>query len=612
MAQGLSFGKGLIFTYGPYVAIHTKAYHPSTDFMMVSGSLYLALSYWTYLFLLMKDAQWRLLISLCAILAGLMNSWDDFFLSMFVRDALLLSVPLLVGLVSFKLQSMENGWQVNNKRAPFYLALLFLPLGLLPLIKGSLMILCGAVAVLCSALFIANRQFFLASVCLLSPMVAMLFFWMASGQSMADLPGYFIGMAPIVSGYTEAMAIESNIHEVVAYLMASAFLLLALSLQTQTTGAAKIFLLCIYFVYLFISFKAGFVRHDVHALICGFSILIAALLLPLTIKGGLVFPATFVSLMVWGYIDSYRVNTSTTSIINNAKATYSSMWYGINNRLKNKNWPRLEFDAAINALKAKAAFPILQGTTDIYSYNQAYLIASGNTWSPRPIFQSYSVYTPELAEINRKHILGPKAPDNIIFRVEPIDDRIPSLEDGASWPILMLNYRPTQMVNDFLFLKKNGHIGDIGYSPLASETHTFWETVKLPESDQPVFAQIEIKPTILGRITGILFKPSPLKITIELKNGIKKQFGIITTMAKSGLMLSPLIENTTEFGMLYGKAELLDGKWVKSMMIAPSDGKTLLWNDEYTVSFSQIKTPPPQDSLAKKLSPTNTDSVAEK
>ncbi len=592
VAQGLSFGKEIIFSYGPYSSIHTKTYHPSTDFMMVSGSLYLALAYWAYLFLLMGNVQWLTIISLNAVLAGVVNTGGDFYISLYSRDALLFSLPLLAGLAIFKIQTAPDGGWLKNKTAPFLIALLISPLGFLPLVKCSIMILCSAVALLCSALFFANGHKLLATLCLLSPMASMLFFWVASGQSAADLPGYFVNTTPIVSGFSEAMALDGNIYEVVLYLLASAFLLLAISIQTQATGAAKIFLFLIYFFCLFLSFKAGFVRHDDHALISGISILIAALLLPFIINAKIVVPASVFALIAWFYIDSYHINTSTAGITENIRSTYGPMWRGIKNRVIDKNWPRLEFDTAINTIKEKTIFPVLPGTTDIYSYNQAYLIASENTWSPRPIFQSYSAYTPELAGINRKHLLSHQAPDNIIFRVERIDGRIPSIADGASWPILMLNYRPTQLEGNFLFLQKKGAIGEIE-NPLEPiiEKHTFGETVNLPESGQPLFVRIGIKPTLLGRIASMLFKPSQLQITLALRNGLKKQFRIIADMAKSGLVLSPLIENTAEFGMLYGKEGLLDGKLVKSMSIAPRDGKTLLWHNEYSVSFSQISYP---------------------
>jgi hypothetical protein len=585
-AQGLSFGKEIIFTFGPYASIYTKSYHPSIDLMMVSGSLYLAILYWACFVFLMKNVQYRWVLAFCAVLAGLM----------YLRDPLLFSFPLLVGLLTFKSLSSNEGNLTKSRLAPFYVALLFTPLGLLPLVKGSILILCGAVTALCSAFFIANRHRLLAIICLFTPMVSMLFFWIASGQSVTTLPNYFISIASIVSGYTEAMAVDGNIYEVVLYLAASAFLLLTISIQTKITNSSKIFLFCIYSVFLFLSFKGGFVRHDGHAIMSGTSILIAALLLPFVFNTRIILPAIFFALISWNYIDSHYISTSTERIANNFKSTYSSAWHGIKNRLENKNWPRLDYDAAVTSLREQASFPVLQGTTDIYSYNQSYLIASGNTWSPRPIFQSYSVYTPALAEINRNHLQGSQAPDNIIFKVEPIDGRLPLLEDGASWPVLMANYQPTRIANDFLFLQKKGN-SRASEEPLklTSEKHRFGENVNLPQSSQAVFARIEIKPTILGRLASIFYKPSQLHITIELNNGLKKQYRLIAGMAKSGFVISPLIENTAEFGMLYGENGFLAGKLVKAIAIAPRDSGTLLWNDEYTVTFNQIRHPTPID-----------------
>jgi hypothetical protein len=454
----------------------------------------------------------------------------------------------------------------------------------------------GAIVVLSSAFFIANKDRFLAIICFLSPVVSMLVFWIVSGQSLANLPGYFIGMASIVSGYTEAMAVEGAVPEVMFYLMASGFLLLTISLQKQIPSISKFFLFCIYFVFLFICFKAGFVRHDGHATAAGTAILIAALLLPFIFYSRMTVPAIVFALISWFYIDSHHIKTSTKRFSNNVESTYQAAWHGIKNRINNKNDLRHKFDNAVSSLSKQAAFPVLPGTTDIYSYNQAYLIASGNTWSPRPIIQSYSVYTPELAEINRRHLLGNQAPDNIIFKLEPIDGRMPSMEDGASWPILLQNYQPTLIENGFLFLQKKRNINDIEEpTKLISEKHTFGERVNLPQSSKPIFAQIEIKPTILGRLMGILFKPSQLSMLLEKDNGVKKQYRIISGMAKSGFVISPLIENTDEFGKLYGKQEYLNSKLVNSITIAPGVERSIFWKKDYIVTFNQVNVATPID-----------------
>ena len=580
VAQGLAIGSDIIFTFGPYASIYTKSYHPSTDFMMVSGSLYLALSYSVCFGLLMRSTQWYLVLAVCAVLAGLI----------YTRDPLFFSLPLLVAVLSFKILFSEEGRLFKRKSAVFYVALMFAPLGLLPLIKGSLLILCGSVVVLCSLFFIANKRKHFAIACLLSPLILMLFFWIAAGQSLIDLPSYFINISSIASGYTQAMALDGKILEVILYLIASVFLLLAITIQNQITNTSKVFLFCIYFLFLFISFKAGFVRHDEHANISGTDILIGALLFPFIIKTRL-FPLVIVSaIFSWSLIDGHYNKTTTQSFAQNFKSTYSVMWFGIKNRIQNKNWPRVKYEAAVKLIREQASFPVLQGTTDIYSYNQSYVIASGNLWSPRPIFQSYSAYTTTLVEANKKHLLGDKSPDNIFFKVEPIDQRIPSIEDGASWPVLLSNYQPTEMVNGYLLLQKKPDKIDFKEPlPIERKNHKFGESVILPSQNQLLFAKIEIKPTLLGRIIGILFKPSQLDITFELENNRKKQYIMLAGMAEPGFLLSPLIENVTEFSMLYARKEFLANKLVKSIIIAPHNGRTLLWKDDYTITLSQIK-----------------------
>ena len=587
VSQGLSFGKDIIFTYGPYASIRTWVYHPATDVMIVSASLYLAFSYWICFVILMKGVQWYWVLAFCIYLAGFM----------FSKDSLLFSFPLLVGLSSFKIINSEDRILAKSKLVPFYVTLLFAPLGLLPLIKGSVLILSVAVAILCAIFFIVNRDRLLAIICLLSPLTSMFFFWIASGQPGVNLSSYFISMAPIVSGYTEAMSRVGWFDDVSLYLIASIALLRVILIQTTITISAKIFLFCIFFIFLFLSFKAGFTRHDSYrAIISGGSILNAALLLPFVFNIRVIFSSIVPALIVCFSTYSHYTNLFT-DINGRFKYTYSSAWHGIENRIRNKNWPKSEFDNAINSLQKQVSFPVLQGTTDIYSFNQSYLISSGNEWSPRPIFQSYSAYTPALAELNKKHLLGKQAPDNIIFKIEPVDGRIPSIEDGVSWPILISNYRPTRMENDFLFLQKKESIGKVKEPlKLTSEKHAFGEKVILPYSSQLIFAQIEIAPTFLGNIATFLFKSSQLQITLELKNGIKKQYRIIASMAKSGFLISPLIETTAEFGMLYDKMVYLDGKLIKAITITTRNSWFKFWDDEYTVTFSQVGKTAPIDT----------------
>jgi hypothetical protein len=579
VAQGLSFGRDINFTYGPYASIFTKTYHPSIDFRMVSGSLYLALSYWACLVALMKGGSrcWNLLFGLFIAAA------------IFSRDTLFFSFPLVVGLASYKITGPQKTGPDPIKTAPFYVALMFAPFGLLVLVKGSLFIPCGAITALTSLFFALNKRYRCAILCLIVPVISMLLFWVASGEAAGNLPDYLMSMVPMISGYTEAMALNGTRWEVISYLIASAVLVLALLRPKAIPRNSRLFLAGTFSVFLFVAFKNGFVRHDAHAIIAGTSILIAAFLCPFIFYSRFLWLVLGLAFLSWSTIERHYRPQTTGQRVRGFVSTYSSAAEGLKKRITSATGFEDEYDSALRALRAQASFPVLQGTADIYSFNQSILIASGNIWAPRPIFQSYAAYTPLLAEKNKKHLLGPQAPDNVIFRVEPIDGRIPAMDDGSSWPVLLAGYRPTRMQNDFLFLKKLSRGVERSVSvPVTVETYRLGEGVRVPPSDRPLYAEIEIRPTLLGRFANTVFKPTQLQASFKLKNGEIKQYRLIAGMAESGFLISPLIENTTEFEWLYGPFARLDDKRVLSLSIAPLGGKNRCWKADYTIAFRPI------------------------
>ncbi|KTD11111.1 transmembrane protein [Legionella gratiana] len=572
VAQGLAFGKEIIFTLGPYSSIYTKAYHPATHLMMNAGSLYLAISYWVALLFLMKNTRWYWPLIFCVPLFGMM----------YARDSLFFSYALLVGLISFKVVCGEKNTLNSNNTLLLLIGFLFAPFGLFALIKGSMLILCFAVTWLSFVFFLVNKQVKFAVMCLSSSIVSLILFWLAAGQSIIYLPNYLISSFSIASGFSEAMSTTGNNNEVILFLIIASLIFLLILWHKQVPIGAKLFLFCIFFAFLFMSFKTGFTRHMGHGFIPGTSVLLAGLFLPFLLNSNATYFLLFVSLGCWNYINGHYTKIS---ILDNFKSSYSATWHGLKSIIQDRQWMEKNFTFAMSFLREQAGFPLLQGTTDIYSYNQSYLISSQNVWSPRPIFQSYSVFTPNLAEKNKKHLQERQSPDNIIFKIEPIDGRVPSLEDGASWSPLLTHYKPTNINNGFLFLRKRKTVSKENESLLRNEHHILGELVVLSEQKSPVFATIAIQPTIWGKLATIFFKPNQLQIVLHLKNGTMKHYRFIASMAKSGFLLSPHIENTIEFSLLYQKNDDLNGKTVKSFMITTNPDNGWFWNHTYTITY---------------------------
>ena len=591
VAQGLVFGRDVIYTYGPYASVFTKSYHPATDWLMLGGSIFLGLCYSSLLITLAAVMKRRWMpIVFVAVAASLMYSHEP--IRDAPRDALLYSYPLLLALLTYRITADRDN-DISSKRFKIIFALLFLPLGLLPLVKASLLLICGSLAVCSVFLLLRDKQNRMAGLCAVLPVLFGILLWRISRQPILGLPGYFLNMRPVVSGYTEAMSLVGNFREITLYLTGAAGVLY-MALTDKAGLIHRVVAAICYLLFLFIAFKEGFVRHDAHAMVASTAIVLAVLAGALALRNKPAVPVTIVMIVfiACGYIDSRYVEFSVARLLTNALDAYSDAFQGLGSRASDRDRPDAQFNDALSWIKKQAPIPPMQGTADIFSFNQSALFASGQTWLPRPVFQSYQAYTPDLARVNADHLRGDKAPDNIVFRVEPIDDRLPALEDGACWPILIDKYAIASADTLFLYLKKkNVPAPDHAPIQIYNGRHALNSNVPVPPAKDAIIAEIGVEQTLIGRLFTTFYKPPELHISVALTGGETKTFRFIPGMAKSGFILSPLVNDTNDFIQLTASRENLAKNTVKSFSVSPAGGKSLFWKDTYSVRLSEFTRP---------------------
>ena len=575
LGQHLEFGKDIIFTFGPYSFLFSAVYHPTTYVIMLITSLYFALSYFLCFLLVSKGTRplWSIIFCIGLIFA------------MVLRDTIFLMYPLLLGLAVFKIVSSERDSPYKSKWDLFQVVFLFFPLGLLVLIKGTMLIMSVCVATLCFLFFIINKKYYLGVAGFLSLFTSTLFFWGLAGQPIINLPDFFITIVPLILGYSEAMQITGNDNYIILFLFPSILLLISILWEMKGTLTSKLFLFFLYFCFLFMSFKASFVVQNNHDLIASSALIMGALLLPFIFQTRVTMVAIWLSVSCGAYItEQYTQYDSWKGILQRIGNLYALAGTGFVHSIQDYNWPQHDFEIGVNSIKKQVPLPLLEGTTDIYSWDQEALIASGNTWSPRPIFQSYSAYTESLVLKNREYLLGNKAPNNIIFRIEPVNGNLPSIEDGASWPVLLSHYQPVQMENEYLILRKRQTLANPEkVAKYESKVESFRKNVEVPHSNQLIYAKLDIHPTVLGSLANIAFKSSQLHIILTLNSGEVRTYRMVSGMAKAGFLISPLVEDTKDFRELYEKTNI-DKNRVKYFSI---EGNNMLWNDKYTVTFSE-------------------------
>lgn len=578
VAQKMRFGQELIFTFGPYASIYTKGYHPATEHLELIGSFYLAALYALALLGVLRHANVIVIAAMWLLIAGFTTSYDSLFFS----------YGLLVGVYALQIFSAEKNFDPKNLiRNAIIISLLFSGFGLYPLIKGTLFAFYFAVAFIAILYCLWNKKWLYAILIPSSAALSMLGFWLFSGQQLGDLTSYYTSISSIIAGYSDAMSSKGNGWEIVSYAITSILLCLYILLKGGLS-TKNIYLFLIFSLFLFINFKAGFVRHDQHSLMSGIAAVFAALLL---IN---IFPskATLTLVLLAGVVLIQTESSHKQGVIASAakqiQATYVRSWNGAILRLKHHDQIESQFKQSLDVLSKLRPLPLLTGKTDIYPFDQVYLLASGNSWVTRPIFQSYSAYNPKLSQLNDDFLKSAQAPDNIFFRIATIDGRLPAGDDGKSWSTLLSNYQPIDSNKDYVILQKNRSAKTLEkLSHISTNTYPVNTWVELPITVANLYASVDIKPTLIGRMKTLLFKSSELGIAARLEDGSVKQFRLIPGMAVSNFLLSPLIEETAEFGLLYTDPKSLEKKRVKAISIW-AEGNPRDWQKTYELSLKLI------------------------
>ena len=294
--------------------------------------------------------------------------------------------------------------------------------------------------------------------------------WLLAGQRITDIPTYVAGTLQVIRGYDGAMQIFGPDRETVqflacALLSACWFGWCLWRRSGSLTRTRRVIVGLIVLAVVQISFKAGFVRHDLHSLLswlalCG----CCSLLLTVPFSFGRDRPAAWAALLLpvlplVGYTATFRHVLPVSSLVaveNFGPSILVARAGHAAEILFGNGVQQLEAQrqAALKAIAADTNLPRVQGSVDIVPSRQAELIAQGADYRPRPVFQAYAAYTADLAERNREFFAGPRAPDNVIFQPEPLDDRYAATVDGLTWLEFLGRYQPLSLAPDTLLLQK--------------------------------------------------------------------------------------------------------------------------------------------------------------
>jgi hypothetical protein len=379
--------------------------------------------------------------------------------------------------------------------------------------------------------------------------------WALAGQSPADIPAWVRSSLEISSGYAEAMAAWGDRREYVPAAVATLALWTAVlprRLTRPSADTAAVLLLLA--AGQFLAFKHGFVRHDGHSVGFFLHALLSAFLLPAAFPTtGWASPARRTLLSVaagaglCGLMMAGGTSYGGTDLPTRWQTHVRIQWWV----LTDPSAVRAEFERLAADLRARAALPLVaaevgRASIDSISTDQGILLLNGLNWKPRPVFQSYVAFTPALLAANAAYLSGPGAPDYLLFRVSPVDGRLPTLEEGPGLWAVFRRYRLVLRDGDYLLLRRVAGIG----TPLSDSgggtalTVAPGEEVAVPSDGRWRELRLDVRPTAWGRLRGLLFKPPQVSIRLTRADGRVERFRLIPAMARAGFPLSPLFTDT--------------------------------------------------------------------
>jgi hypothetical protein len=537
-AHGYAVGTRLISTFGPLGFVFYNSYDPATfAWLLGLRALLAALIGWTLAWL--GYAAWgspwgaAAVVLLCAPFLAPPDVWG-------------ITLPLLALFIELP----AVGAAPASLRVGLGVAI-----GLASLIKFTVLLTALAVlAPLALTALLARRVPLVALAALLTGVVGCV----ATGSGAADVLRYLDwSLREISAGYAGAMQYPADswllLHAVAVMLATlTAGVLLIRRRLRRGAWAAGIALASALYLLL----KAGFVRADVHVFITVFGLMVIALLIALLwgrnsadlgvaalllvlLPGGLWAHA----LTVQGPPVMYFPPVFLPQAIERL-TVLPLLWRGDAAQAYAQRTERI---------RAAVPLPALQGTVDVYSYGQAVALAYGLDLRPRPVFQSYMAYSPRLAHANADHLLGAEAPEWILFRVEPIDQRLPALDDAPSWPLLMTRYRLAEPAGAYAVLQRRETPLTWRLEPLGQVKTETGAVVEVPSADEgPIWARIDVQATAWDGLVGAVLSSPLVYLTAMLNDEQVGFYRIVPALARDGFLLSPLVTNTDEFRRLIG------------------------------------------------------------
>ncbi len=464
-------------------------------------------------------------------------------------------------------------------------------------------------------------------------MLILLAAWSAtSDATIGDLLHYYFGPnLDAVKGYTDAMSYDVSKRSlllVLLYVFSFIILLFLFSslvlgvriksmiIPQLTRSPASFLALACISLLAWVVFKRSFVRDDSGHTLLGGLFLVSFLFIIIGFSGRRL-PNSLVAengeyfvlgLIIWlitagslSILSGYRPSPSTP--LKYAKGFFQS--FSLLSPSGQK-WFIANRESGLRKIKNNSEdYKIKKNSSaDVIPWDITYLIANDLTYKPRPVPQSYAVYSRNLQDINKRFFADrEKSPDWVIVDINDIDGRLPIGLDSSSLTSIKRFYSFSHEGSEgSLVFSKKRSFKDDEFVPIPNSCtsnikgYLEWlKTGKMKWQSKPleiptertgfVIFDVELKDSLSRSLLSTFYRPFP--VVIEYLNSAGEIVSSYRFIPKAGrdMIVYPIIKNNDEFLNFVYLGKPAGGDEIVSLRLATRNMMPPFSRSKYTFSF---------------------------
>jgi hypothetical protein len=540
--RGLQFGREIVFTFGPLGFLNSYIYPDGVPFIKT-----------------LWETAGKLAFAISMVAIGVSFGpirFSCYYLALLLGAVIAPNIFPWFGLPLFALF-----WIFPSNAKPWQMIVAVTWMVLFSAIRFNYGMLAVAALALVSVFHFSRGEWRKPAALICGYGIGFLLLWMLAGQSLANLPAYVDGAWEITKGYVLAMSVD-EMPEVVWITAAALWVIVAAFVLKRLRPATldlRFYMLLFFGLTWFLFWKHGFTRADAGHV---------ALFFPVAIILLVATPAGFGQSRQWTMLD-FGPAICLVGLWLCHPTLVRDLPRGFVRRVQDNEADLFKTDRRVRRFAAgvkedlrlhgKELRPMVGAETiDVFNYDQHEVLREHLNYHPRPIFQSYSAYTPALLQRNLDFYESENAPAFVFARLETVDDRYPAQDDSLLLEEFPRRYFVTRTAGDYLLLRRRPEQprGKLVREALASREVSFGEEIVLPDSGGcSMEMRVRFRPSLYGSLRSALVQPAQVVMELTDSANEKHSGRLIPLMAEAGFLVQPLLVSQEDFSsFLNGEA----------------------------------------------------------